>query len=77
MSRLRTVLWVCCAVAAIMCGIAAITVVVAIATSRLAGDPDAWMSAVFFVLVGGFTWMGGRAAISGLFDWIGDERANR
>ena len=73
MNRLRTIFCVCCAVTAISCGIAAITIIVAIATGRLPGEPDAWMSAVFFIVVGGWAWIGGRAATNGLFDRISDE----
>lgn len=68
MDRLRTIVGVCCAVLAISSWIAAITIIVAIATKRLPGEPDAWMSAVFFVAVGGLAWTGGRAAMNSLFD---------
>jgi hypothetical protein len=44
-----------------MCGIAALTITVAIVTNKLP-DSQAWMSVVFFAAVGGATWIAGRAA---------------
>jgi len=58
---LRTVLYVCCMVIAFMCLIAALTITVAIATNKLP-DPQAWMSVVFFAIMGCFAWIGGRTA---------------
>jgi hypothetical protein len=48
-------------VIALMCGIAALTITVAIVTNRLP-DSHAWMAAVFFTAVGGAAWIAGRAA---------------
>ena len=42
---LRTVLYLCCMVIALMCGIAALTITVAIVTDKLP-DPQAWMAVV-------------------------------
>ena len=58
---LRTVLYQGCLVLALMCGIAALTITVAIITNKLP-DPQAWMSVVFFAAVGGAAWIAGRAA---------------
>jgi hypothetical protein len=49
---------------ALMCGIAALTITVAIVANKLPEDPQAWMAAVFFAAVGGATWIAGRAASS-------------
>ncbi|SHN84049.1 hypothetical protein [Bradyrhizobium erythrophlei] len=48
---LREVLFLCCMVIASVCGIAALTIVLAIATNKLT-DPQAWMAVVFFAAVG-------------------------
>ena len=61
---LRTVLYLCCRVIALMCGIAALTITVAIVTDKLP-DPQAWM-AVVFTAAGGAAWTVGRAA---RWDW--------
>jgi len=58
---LRTVLYGCCMVIALMCGMAALTITVAIVTKKLS-DPQAWMAVVFFTLVGGIAWIAGRSA---------------
>jgi hypothetical protein len=58
---LRTVLYLSCMVVVLMCGIAALTITVAIVTNRLP-DSHAWMAAVFFTAVGGAAWIAGRAA---------------
>jgi hypothetical protein len=47
---------------AFMCGIAALTITVAIVANKLPDDPQAWMAAVFFVAVGVAAWIAGRAA---------------
>ena len=62
---LRTVLYLCCMVIALMCGIAALTIMVAIVTNKLP-DPQAWMAMVFFAAAGGAAWTAGRAA---RWDW--------
>ena len=46
---------------ALMSGIAALTITVAIATNKLP-DPQAWMAAVFFTTAGGVALMAGGAA---------------
>jgi membrane protein implicated in regulation of membrane protease activity len=58
---LRTVIYVCCIVIALMCGIAAFTIAVAIVTGKLP-DSQAWMAVVFFAAAGGAAWMAGREA---------------
>jgi hypothetical protein len=58
---LRTVLYRCCMVLALMCGIAALTISVAIVTNKLP-DSQAWMAVVFFAAVGCAAWIAGRAA---------------
>jgi hypothetical protein len=65
MTAFRTVLYLCCMAIALMCGIAALTITAAIVTNKLS-DPQAWMSAVFFGLVGGAAWAAGRVA---KWDW--------
>jgi len=61
MAYLRTVLYLCCMVVVLMCGIAALTITVAIVTKKLP-DPQAWMAVVFFTSAGGVVWTVGRAA---------------
>jgi hypothetical protein len=46
---------------AVLCGIAAVTIAVAIALNDLP-DSQAWMAAVFFAAVGVAAWIAGRAA---------------
>jgi hypothetical protein len=58
---LRTVLYWCCMAIALMSGIAALTITVAIATNKLP-DPLAWMAAVFFTAAGGVALIAGGAA---------------
>ena len=58
---LREVLFPCCMVIASVCGIAALTIVLAIATNKLT-DPQAWMAVVFFAAVGIASWIAGNAA---------------
>jgi hypothetical protein len=58
---LRTVLYLSCMVVVLMCGIAALTITVAIVTKKLP-DPLAWMAVVFFAAAGGAAWTAGRAA---------------
>jgi hypothetical protein len=57
---LRTVLYRCSMVIALMCGIAALTIAVAIVTNNLP-DSQAWMAAVFFAAVGSAAWIVGCA----------------
>jgi len=60
-ARLGTVLYWCGLVIASLCEIAALTILAAIITNRLS-DPEAWTAAMFFAVVGGFSWLAGRAA---------------
>jgi hypothetical protein len=48
---LRTVLYWCSMAIASMCGIAALTITVAIVTNKLP-DPQAWTAVMFFTAVG-------------------------
>lgn len=57
---LREVLYLCCMAAAFLCGIAAVTVALAIVTNNLP-DPQAWMAVVFFLATGVASWIAGRA----------------
>jgi hypothetical protein len=63
MARFGMVLYWCCLAIASMCGIAACTIVAAIVTNKLS-DSEAWLAAVFFAVVGGFSWLAGRTAKS-------------
>ena len=58
---LRMVLYRCCLFIALMCGIPALTIAVAIVTTNLP-DSQAWMAAVFFAAVGVAAGIAGRAA---------------
>lgn len=58
---LRTALYWCCMAIALMSGIAALTIAVAIVTNKLP-DPHAWTAVVFFAMVGVVAWVVGRAA---------------
>jgi hypothetical protein len=55
------ILYWCCLAIALMCGIAAVTITVAIVTNKLP-DSQAWMAAVFFAAVGVAALIAGRAA---------------
>jgi hypothetical protein len=55
------ILYWCCMAIALMSGIAALTITVAIAANRLP-DSQAWMAAVFFAAVGGAALIAGSAA---------------
>jgi fucose permease len=46
---------------AFMCGIAAVTIPVAIVAKKLS-DPQAWIAVVFFTAIGAASWIAGRAA---------------
>jgi hypothetical protein len=61
MSRLGMFLYRCSVAIAFMCGIAALTILAALVTNKLS-DSEAWIAVVFFAVVGGFSWMVGRAA---------------
>jgi hypothetical protein len=59
-AHLRIFLYGCALAIALMCGIAAFTILAAIVTHKLS-DSEAWTAVVFFAAVGGFSWMAGRA----------------
>jgi hypothetical protein len=63
MARLGVVLYWCGLVIASLSEIAALTILAAIMTNKLS-DSEAWMAAGFFAVVGGFSWLAGRAAKS-------------
>lgn len=58
---LREAFFICCTVIAVVSGIAAATIAVAIAIRQLT-DPQAWMAAAFFVAIGCAAWIAGSAA---------------
>ena len=58
---LREALYLCCIALAVLCGIAAVTISVAIASNKLS-DPQAWMAVVFFAAVGAAFWIAAHAA---------------
>jgi len=60
-ASLRTALYWCCMAIALMSGIAALTITVAIAAKSLP-DSQAWTAAVFFAAVGVAAGIAGRAA---------------
>jgi len=59
-AHLRMLIYGCGLAIALMCGIAALTILAAIVTHKLS-DSEAWTAVVFFAAVGGFSWMAGRA----------------
>jgi hypothetical protein len=61
MAVLREVIYLCCIAIAVVCGIAAVTIAVAIVSGKLP-DPQAWMAVVFFVATGVAFLIAGRAA---------------
>ena len=63
-AHLRMLIYGCVLAIAFMSGIAALTILAAIVTHKLS-DPEAWTAVVFFAVVGGFSWMAGRAVRSG------------
>ena len=63
MARFGKVLYWCGLAIAFICWIAALTILAAIVTDKLA-DSGAWMAVVFFVAVGSFCWLVGRTAKS-------------
>lgn len=65
---LRTVLYGCCMVTALMSGIAALTITVTIVTNKLP-DSQAWMAVVFFAAAGLVAWIAGRAARRESSNW--------
>jgi len=61
MSRLGMVLYQCGVAIALMCGIAVLTILAAIATNK-SSDLGTWTAVVFFTVVGVFFWMASRVA---------------
>jgi hypothetical protein len=59
--RLGMVLYWCCLAIASLCEIAAFTILVMSVTNRLSAS-EAWMAAVSFAVIGGVSWLVGRAA---------------
>jgi hypothetical protein len=59
-ARLGTVLYWCGLAIAYLCEIAAIVVLAMIVSNHSASE--AWMAVVFFAIVGGLSWLAGRAA---------------
>ena len=57
----RAVLYRCCMAIAFICGLAALTIAVAIVANKLP-DSQAWMAVVFFMAVGAAALIVGRAA---------------
>ena len=58
---IREILYLCCTAIAILCGIVAATIAVAIVANKIS-DPQAWTAVVFFVAIGGASWIAARAA---------------
>jgi hypothetical protein len=59
-ASLREVLFVCSVVIALVSGIAAATIALAIVTNKLP-DSEAWMTVLFFAAFGGAAWIAGSA----------------
>jgi hypothetical protein len=66
-ARFGMVLYRCGLVIAFLCGLAALTILAAILTNKLP-DSEAWIAAVSFAVVGGLSWLAGRAAKNALTD---------
>jgi hypothetical protein len=60
-ASVREVLHVLCIAIAVLCGIAAVTIAVAIVANKLP-DPQPWKAVVFFAAIGVASWIAGRAA---------------
>jgi hypothetical protein len=60
-ARLGMVLYWCGLAIASLCEIAAIVVLVIIVTNNQSAS-EAWMATVFFAIIGGVSWLAGRAA---------------
>jgi hypothetical protein len=58
---LREILHVCCMAIAFLCGIAVVTIALAIAANKLQ-EPLAWKAVLFFAATGIASWIAGRAA---------------
>jgi hypothetical protein len=76
MTFLRMVLYRCRMAIVLMCGIAALTITVAIVTNKLS-DSQAWMAVAFSAAVGGAPWIAGRAARPLAHRWPSADRAGR
>jgi len=59
-AHLRMLIYGFCLAIALMCGIAAFTILAAIVTHKLS-DYEAWTAVVFFAVVGALSWTAGRA----------------
>jgi hypothetical protein len=64
-ARFGIIIYWCGLAIACMCMLAALTIAAAILTDKLA-DSGAWIAAGSFVLIGGLSWLAGRAAKSAL-----------
>jgi hypothetical protein len=53
MTVFRTLIYRCCSAIAFLSGIAALTIMAAIAANKLSDDPEAWVAAVFFIVASG------------------------
>lgn len=58
---LREALYLCCVAITFLCGIAAVTIAVAVVANKLP-DPQAWMAVIFFAAIGCASWIAGQAA---------------
>jgi hypothetical protein len=67
MARFGRFLYWCGLAIALICWMAALTILTAIVTDKLP-DSGAWMAVVFFVAVGSFFWLVGRATRNALAD---------
>jgi hypothetical protein len=61
LARLRTVFYWCSLAIALVCWIAALTILTAIITGKLS-DSNAWIAMMFFAAVGCICWLAGRGA---------------
>jgi hypothetical protein len=59
---LREAFFICCMVIAVVSEIAAATIAVAIAISKLTGGTQDWMAMAFFAAIGCAAWIAGSAA---------------
>ena len=60
-ARLGMVLYWCGLAIASLCELAALTMLAMLIANKLSA-PEAWMGVVFLAVVGGLTWLAGRAA---------------
>jgi hypothetical protein len=57
----RELLFICCAVIAVVSEIAAATIALAIAMNKLTDHSQAWMAVAFFAAIGFAAWIAGSA----------------